>query len=274
MRAIRIAAIGFGLTTSLATAQGVVVAPHAIVVDHRTRSAAITIYNPGNEPTEVTIATFYGYPVTDSTGEFELLTPTDPDPQSAASWIEAYPKRMMIGPLEKQIVRLLARPPANLPDGEYWSRIMIAAKGGKLPVATPDSGSGIQVGLNLEVRTILPLQYRKGTLRTEVGLDSLTARRVSDSVAVRVRMVRGGNAAFIGTAKGELTDQAGRVVGSFAVPIAVYRSVTPRFAIPATGLPAGRYRLALTLSTARTDLAADQLVQATPVASRIDIDLP
>ena len=77
-------------------AQGVLVAPHAIIIDHRTRSGSLSLYNPGSEPSEVTLSTFYGYPVTDSAGDFELRTVDAPDSTapSAAGWIEAFPKRM------------------------------------------------------------------------------------------------------------------------------------------------------------------------------------
>src|SRR4029450_13958977 len=77
-------------------AQGVLVAPHAIIIDHRTRSGSLSLYNPGSEPSEITLSTFYGYPVTDSAGEFVLRTPETPDSiaQSAAGWIEAFHKQI------------------------------------------------------------------------------------------------------------------------------------------------------------------------------------
>lgn len=151
------ALLAIGAAAPLA-AQGVLVAPHAVVIDHRTRSASITLYNPTSTPAEVTISTFFAYPVTDSAGNFELTTPTEPSGRSAAGWVDAYPRRTTLGPLERQTVRLLARTPADLTDGEYWSRIMITAKGGKVDVGTSDSlPAGIQVGLDLEVRTIIPL---------------------------------------------------------------------------------------------------------------------
>ena len=62
-------------------AQGVLVAPHAVIMDHRTRSGSLTLYNPGDEPAEVALSTFFGYPVTDSTGAFELRTIDNPEPQ-------------------------------------------------------------------------------------------------------------------------------------------------------------------------------------------------
>ena len=72
-----IAAISIPQATALA--QGILVAPHAVVIDHRTRSGALSLYNPGDDPAEVTLSTFFGYPVTDSAGHFELRTVDRPD---------------------------------------------------------------------------------------------------------------------------------------------------------------------------------------------------
>lgn len=265
--------IVLGVFADRLVGQGVIVAPHAVVIDHRTRSAAITLYNPGAEPAEVAISMFFGFPVTDSLGEYALATPAGADSQSAATWIEAYPRRMVIGPLQRQTVRLLARAPAGLAPGEYWSRILIAAKGGAAPVAVTDSVPGIEVGLSLEVRTIIPLQYRAGSVNTGVRIERARAVRVADSLVIRAMMTRTGNAAFIGTASGILADGSGRVVGQFAVPISVYRQVDPRFVLPVAGLTPGRYRLSLTLATTRTDLPAEQLLGAPASTSSIDIDL-
>src|SRR5918994_3023842 len=232
-----LAALVFPAASALA--QGVLVAPHAIVIDHRTRSGSLSLYNPGDEPAEVTLSTFFGYPVTDSSGDFELKTVERPDPAmpSAAGWVEAFPKRMLLGPRERQTVRLLARPPARLPDGEYWARLVVAAKGGTVPVTGVDDSTGITVGLNLEVLTVLPLEYRKGAVATSVRLSRLAAAVEGDSLAVRMRLDRVGTAAFIGTVRGALADSAGRTVTTFSSPLAVYFDMEPRLT---AALPSGR----------------------------------
>ena len=259
----------------LLAAQGVLVAPHVVFIDHRTRSAAITLYNPGTEPAEVSIATFFGYPVTDSAGDFELATPApDSTHPSAAAWIQAFPRRIVVQPLQRQTVRLLGRPPAGLADGEYWSRLIITAKGGSLPVAGADTTQAIQVGLSLEVRTIIPLQYRKGNPKTGVRLANLRATKTGDSIVVRAQLTREGNAAFVGTARGTLTNAAGAIVGTFAVPLAVYYAIDPRFSILARDLPAGPYRLMLELVSERADIAPESIIHTPPVRSTIDLVLP
>jgi hypothetical protein len=219
-----------------AVAQGVLVAPHSVVIDHRTRSGSLSLYNPGEDPAEVTLSTFFGYPVTDSTGEFELRTVERPDLSmpSAAGWVEAFPKRMVLQPKERQTVRLLARPPARLADGEYWARLVVAAKGGTVPVTGVDSSSGVTVGLNLEVRTILPLQYRKGSVATSIRLSRLAAVVEGDSLAVRMRLDRMGTAAFIGTVRGVLTDSTGATEASFLSPRR-FRAASCRLAATGSG---------------------------------------
>jgi P pilus assembly chaperone PapD len=264
--------------TAAGLAQGVLVAPHSVVIDHRTRSGSLSLYNPGDQPSEVTLSTFFGYPVTDSTGDFELKTVEQPDPTmpSAAAWVEAFPKRMLLGPKERQTVRLLARPPARLADGEYWARLVVSAKGGTVPVTGLEDSSGVTVGLNLEVRTILPLQYRKGAVATSVRMSGLSAAVEGDSLAVRLRLTRMGTASFIGTVRGVLSDSAGKAVATFASPVAVYYEVEPRLTAALAGgrLRSGRYRLAVEVAAEREDLAPEIILAARPVRDSLEVRLP
>ena len=261
-----------------AAAQGVLVAPHAIIIDHRTRSGSLSLYNPGDGPAEITLSTFFGYPVTDSTGQFELRTVAAPDSTlpSAAGWIEAFPKRMLLAPKERQTVRLLARPPANLPDGEYWARVVVAAKGGTVPVAGVADSSGVTVGLSLEVRTILPLQYRKGRVATGVRLSELSATVEGDSLALRSHLQRTGNGAFLGTLRAVVLDSTGRTVASISSPLAVYYDMAPRLTapLPPSGLPPGPYRIQVEAAAEREDIAPDLLLRSPPERSSLAFRLP
>jgi len=271
-----VAALGLAaLVAPRLQAQGVVVAPHAVYVDHRARSASITLYNPGGKSVEVAISSIFGYPVTDSAGQLALFTPDSVDPSmpSAAGWIEAFPKRMVLAPLQRQTVRLLARPPQGLPDGEYWSRIIISAKDGAEPVALADT-SGIKIGLSLEIRTIIPLTYRKGALTTGLQMSGLQSTPAGDSLHVRAHLVREGGAAYIGTARGALADSAGKTVATFEEPIAVYYEVDPVFAFPIAGLPPGRYRARIELVSERPDITPDLLLRARPVRDSLEVRLP
>jgi P pilus assembly chaperone PapD len=258
--------------------QGVLVAPHAVIMDHRTRSGSLTLYNPGDDPAEITLSTFFGYPVSDSTGGFELKTIDQPEPTdpSAAEWVDAFPKRLLLGPKQRQTVRLLARPPAGLQDGEYWARLVVSAKGGSVPVSGVADSSGVRVALSLEVRTVIPLQYRKGRVATGVRTSSLAAAVERDSLAVRLRLDRTGNAAFLGTVRGALVDSAGHVVATVSSPLAVYYDMEPRLTapLPAAGLPAGLYRLNVDVAAQREDLPPELVLATPPTRDSLEVHLP
>lgn len=258
---------------ALLCAQGVLVAPHAVFIDHRTRSGWIQLYNTGTEPSEVSIEFLFGYPVTDSIGHLQLRTVERPDSTfpSAAAWIQAFPRRVVVPPQSRQTIRLLVTPPAGIRDGEFWSRVAITAKAGALPVTGADTSQGITVGLNLEIRSIIPLIYRKGTITTGLQMDSLRAGVEGDSVIVRARLRRTGSGAWLGTARGELVNDAGATVGTFDLPLSVYYSIDPRFTISRTGLPAGRYRVRVQAASERTDIPPEQLLLAASVRDSVTI---
>jgi P pilus assembly chaperone PapD len=257
-------------------AQGVVIAPHAVFLDARTRSGAVLLYNPNAQPVEVAVSFFYGYPVTDSLGRVVVQTVDHPDStgRSAASWIQAFPRRLTVPPLERQTIRLLVTPPATLSDGEYWARLAISAKGGPLPVTGVADTARVRVGLTLEVRTIIGVFYRNGTVRTGVALSELRAARVGDSLAVWCRLTQQGNAAYIGTVHAVLSDSAGRVVSELKAPIGVYYTMVPRYALPLGALAPGHYRLRLELSTDREDLAPEVLLPSPSVRDSVEVRIP
>ncbi len=266
--------LGLTLLPRLLPAQGVLVAPHYLVMDHRTRSGSVTVYNPGNDPIEVTIGTMFGYPVTDSTGEFLLYTPETTDSTSATGWVEAFPRRLTLAPRERQTVRLLGRPPAGLKDGEYWTRLVVTAKGGTVPVSGGSDSTGIQVGLTLEVRTILPVFYRKGKPTTAATISNVRTEMVGDSLEIRAQLERQGSAAFIGTLRGSLVDSTGKTVSTFSSPLAVYYNIDPRFMMPLVRPAAGLYHLRLELATEREDLSTETVLQSALVRDSAEVRLP
>jgi hypothetical protein len=257
-------------------AQGVVIAPHAVYIDARARSASVLLYNPNPQPAEITISTFFGYPVTDSLGRIVLdsVKVVDPSMPSAAGWIQAFPRRLTVAPLERQTVRLLATPPPGLPDGEYWTRLVIAAKGGQVPINGVSDTAAVKVGLTLEVRTIIGVAYRKGPVRTGVAISRLRGRVVGDSVEVWSRLERQGSAAYVGTIHGTLVDASRKVRGEFRAPISVYYALEPRYAAAVGVLPPGRYWLRLELTTEREDLAPEVMLRSPAVRDSVEVRVP
>jgi len=257
------------------SAQGVLVAPHAVFIDHRTRSGFVQLYNPGSGPTEVSIAALFGYPITDSIGQLELRTVEQPDSTfpSAVPWIQAFPRRVVIPPLGRQVIRLLVTPPAGVADGEYWARLAISAKGGAVPVTGADTTQGITVGLNLEVRTIIPMIYRKGAVTTGLAISGLRTTLEPDSLVIRAKLTRAGTGSYLGTVRGTLVNASGGSAGSFDMPISVYYDLDPRFTIARAGLAPGRYLLRFSVTAERTDIPVEQTLKAPVVRDSIQVQI-
>jgi len=269
-----VAALGLGAASL--QAQGVMVAPHAVYIDHRVRSGSMLLYNPGTEPVEVTISTLFGYPTTNEKGEIVLRTVDAPDSTlpSALAWIQAFPRRLTVAPLERQTVRLLARPPAGLADGEYWVRLVIAAKAGQIPIVGVSDTTAIQVGLTLEVRTIIGIAYRKGPVNTNVALSNVRAQLLGDTLVTWSRLERRGNAAFVGTVRGTLVDSTGATRASFATPLGVYFTMEPRIASVIGKLPKGRYWLRYEVAAEREDLDPSVVLKAPSVRDSVQLLVP
>jgi hypothetical protein len=273
--------LSLGVASSLA-AQGVMVAPHAVFIDHTQRSGSVLLYNPGTQPVEVAISTIFGVPKTDSAGTIKLDTLIADSSTSALAWIQAFPRRLTVGPRERQTIRLLARPPVGLADGEYWLRLVIAAQAGRVPISGVADTTAIQIGLTLEVRTIIGVNYRKGPVSTGVTLSNLRAEIIGDSLISRARIERRGNAAFIGTIRETLIDSTGAVraqlsgdssVTTYESPVGVYFTMEPRLAsgIAKPGLRAGRYWLRYEIVTDRDDLDPKVVLKAPAVRDSVQV---
>jgi hypothetical protein len=264
------------LTAPRAGAQSLMVGSPAVVIDDRTRTGALTLINDGITPVEVSVSTFCGYPVTDSVGQMYLRTfaTVDDTMPCAAKWIQSFPRRLRVEAKSRATVRLLVTPPPQLPTREYWARLVVAAQEGQVRVGGLGDTSSIQARLNLEVRSVVALFYRKGSLHTGVSLEQVRAEVKGDSLVGRTLLTRQGDAAFVGSLKAVLRDRAGKVRSQSLLPLGVYYALEPRFALPVAGLPAGSYELSVEAVSGRPDLAADLLLPTVPVQQSVTVTLP
>ncbi len=258
-----------------AFSQAILVAPQSVVLNSRDRTGTVELYNPSSRATEVSIRAVYGHPTTTPDGDLTLVVMEQPDSTepSAAGFVSAFPRRLVLQPNQRQTVRLLARPPVGLPEGEYWARLVIAAKDAEAPVAPTDS-TGVSVGLTLEVRTIIAVNFRNGVQRTGVQLGEVSAAALGDSVVIRAPMQRTGTAAWIGMTFVKLLSASGAVVASQSLQTAVYQSISPRFSFDRRGLAPGTYRVSVDMSTDRPDVTQSTLLRAPPQHAETTVVIP
>lgn len=275
-RAVWLGALMLAAPAGDLVAQGVMVAPKAVFMSAGGGSGVVTLLNPGTDPVEVSVSIFYGYTATDSTGELRLVTIDHPDSTqpSAAGWLQAFPRRLTLGPRDQQVVRLLATPPAGLPDGEYWARLGFTAKAGELPVSGVSDSANIKVGLTLQIQQVIGLHFRKGPVHSGIALSLVEAARQGDSVVVRARLERQGNAAYLGTVHLAVVSSRGETVGESRIPVTVFYANRPRWAVSIAGAPADRYTLRVDIATQRSDVPRQLLLQSAVVRDSATVGGP
>ncbi len=96
--------------------------------------------------------------------------------KSATDWIRYSPRQMVLGPHESQTVRLMARPPADLPAGEYRTHFSVTA------VPPPSTGTDInaaasgETSKNLQIKLtpvygiMIPIIVRTGDLPAQASI--------------------------------------------------------------------------------------------------------
>ena len=254
-----------------AVIEAIYVSPTAVFMDERSGSAQITIGNGGESPEEATVELKFGFPDADSAGTPYIRFVDDPGSEfpSAADWIRAFPQRVRLEPKSQQVVRLLARPPENLPAGEYWTRMIITGRGAGLRVTGADSG--VRAGVNLEIRLVTSVTYRKGKVSTGVLVRDLTAEAEGDSITVWAHLDRQGNAAYLGTADFELANARGAIVQRWSTAVSVYTPMRRRFSFKTDSLEAGDYRVRIRIRAERPDLPTDRVLPAPTVTDSVAV---
>lgn len=273
-RLLRAAAVAvLALPALPAIAHAVSVSPNALYLDNRNRSGMLTLFNSGTLPEEIEISFAFGYPQSDSLGNisvplFEIVPEGEP---SAVAWMRAFPRRLVLQPGQRQVVRILANPPAGLPVGEYWARIIINSKGGQPPVEQRQGD--IRLQLNLQTVIIAAATYRNGAVNTALGVQRVVASVEGDSAVATFDLERSGNAAWIGRLVTQIVSPSGQVVAEAEDQLAVYRTLRFRAKLskPANVTDLRGYIVRFSFDTQRPDLPADGPLAASRVTGEIPI---
>ncbi len=250
-------------------------APVALYLDNAHRSGYILADNGTEKAQEVSIEFVFGYPVSDSTGKVTIFFPdslTGAEP-NAAPWLFAYPRKFRLEPYQRRKIRFIARPPQNLPVGEYWARPIITSTETRKLLTGGDQPRGIEAKVYFQIRSVLALSYRNGPVSTGIIIQGISAKAQGDSLVLLLDMERTGNAAYIGNAILRFVDSSGSVKRSITKQIAVYYTLRKRFDIDLAGLTPGEYVAEFELNTMRDD-SPGNILQAAPVIKSVALTIP
>ncbi|HWC55937.1 MAG TPA: molecular chaperone [Sphingomicrobium sp.] len=173
------------------------VAPTRIILDGR-RGTEILLNNIGDEPATYRISVEFRRMTPD--GNLEDVTAPTPQEQAAADMIIYAPRRITLAPNEPQSIRLAARPPSGLPDGEYRVHLLFRAIPPANPVAvTPaEQPKGLQFQLTPIYGVTIPVIVRLGNLQATAAISNVALAKSDGKAAIDLDLTRSGSRSTFG----------------------------------------------------------------------------
>jgi hypothetical protein len=168
------------------------------------------------------------------------------------------------------MVRILVTAPPALEDGEYWARVLVSASGAEAPVELKAG----QANVTLNIRSVVAVatNYRHGRVATSLEVDGASATAGSGSVRLLLDLDRGGNAAWLGRVEAQVVDAEGRVVGSSAEDVVVYRPLRWGVTIPLERpLEGGPFAVRYSLAAERPDEQPGTILEAPAVRGSVPV---
>jgi len=253
-------------------AHAVTVSPTAIYISSRNPSALLTLINTGSRPEEIELSIAFGYPVSDTAGvlRVDIVDSAASGEPSLTSFLRIFPRRMVLQPGQRQVVRVMVAMPAGAADGEYWGRVLVKSRGGEPPVE--QNQGNVRMQLSLETTFATAVFFQKGEVKTGISIPAAEARRMGDSVQFTLDLKRENNGAFLGHIRAELVNASGATVAEVNDVAAVYRSLRRRFVLrTGSALPSGAYTVRYVVDTDRPDLPAQGPTKAEAVRGTVGV---
>jgi P pilus assembly chaperone PapD len=256
------------------TAQ-VIISPYIIYTDTKNKFGTFTVQNESNQIYEISISFIFGYPVTDSVGNATMQYVENPDSSfpSITDWIRAYPKKFILNPKQRQVIRMTVRPPADIKPGTYWSRIITSAAPQSQPVDTLSEGVHAQIKFVLnQITTFL---YRIDPTSTGIEVKNLYTEIDSSNLNILANLERTGNSPFFGTIKATIFNLQSEVITQDELDISNYFALVKKIQIPLELLTTGEYKVELEIiSNEKKDFPESALEPILPIKKYLNFTIP
>ena len=199
--AIAAAAPALALSTPAQAGVGdLLVAPTRIVLDGR-KGAEVILNNIGEEPATYRISIEFRRMTEDGS----LVDVTDPtaEDKTAEDMIVYAPRRVTLVPHQPQSIRIAARAPQGLPDGEYRVHMLFRAIPPANPVvpasvSTGDTPHGLHFQLIPVYGVTIPVIVRLGNLEAKAAIANVRLDKSSGKPVVDLDLSRSGTRSTFG----------------------------------------------------------------------------
>jgi P pilus assembly chaperone PapD len=173
------------------------VAPTRIVLDGG-RGTEIILNNIGDAPATYRISVEFRRMTPD--GNLEDVTDPTPQEKEAADMVIYAPRRVTLAPREPQSIRIAARPPQGLADGEYRVHLLFRAVPDPAPVtaAADQNAKGLKLELTPIYGVTIPVIVRLGTLKVQAGISNVELQKKDGRSVIGLDLSRSGTRSTFG----------------------------------------------------------------------------
>ena len=219
--------------------------PTRIVLERNQRAAQVELMNRGTAAETYRIGLVNRRMTVD--GDIVVAEAPQPDERFADEMLRYSPRQVTIPPGQSQVVRILLRKPADLPDGEYRSHLQFdRVEDTSAATSVEAVGSAPAQGIGVVIRTLvgasIPVIVRHGATQVRVTLSELAleSRAGIPAPLLALQLQRQGNRSVYGDLSVSFTPAGGKAVElAKAGGVAVYVPNASRRARLPLELPKG-----------------------------------
>jgi P pilus assembly chaperone PapD len=198
-RLLTVAALPLALFLAPGVKAGVgdlLVAPTRIVLNG-SRGTEIVLSNIGDDVATYRVSVELRRMKPD--GTLEDVAQANEREKTSQNMILYAPRRVTIAPNQPQTIRIAARAPAGLADGEYRAHLLFRAVPPPRPVAPPTQVKGVSFELIPIYGVTIPVVVRMGNLAAKVGIANVALTKAEDGkLAVSLDLTRAGDRSVYG----------------------------------------------------------------------------
>jgi len=199
------------------------VAPTRIVLDGR-RGTQVILNNIGEEEAIYRISVELRRMT--KAGELEDVSAPNAEELAAQAMILYAPRRITLPPRQPQSIRISARAPEGLADGEYRVHLLFRAVPSPRPIAKPGEAKGVAISLTPIYGVTIPVIVRLGNLSAKAGIADVRVAKLAGKPAIALDLSRSGDRSTYGEIrvfKPGVTDPIAQQRG-----VAVYKEIAGR----------------------------------------------
>lgn len=237
------------LVPNLIMAQ-IIISPYVIYLDSKNQFANMIVQNESEEPYEIGISFKFGFPVSDSLGNFTMKYIDEPSNEypSILNYVRAFPKKFILNPKQKQLIGLTIKPPQNLEDGTYWVRIVTSSTKQKSQPLLDTNNQNLNAQINFILNQITTMLYR--TPNSTTGIDIINAKyyKYDDRLDVVTSLKRLGNSPFFGDVKVSLYNSENKLIKTDTQHVKIFYDMYIKNSFNLLELQKGNYRAVISIT--------------------------